>query len=187
MQHHKTTSLLLCALFTALIVVSAFIRIPAPLVPITLQSGMVLFCGILLGPKYGSISVMLYVLLGLCGVPVFAMGGGFGYVLQPTFGYLIGFILGAYVTGAMTWRHSQTYSLSVGRLFAVTICGLIVIYTVGTVYCYGISVWVLGSALAFWPLFLSCIVLPLPGDLALCLLAAILGNRLLPHTKKYIR
>ena len=46
MHHHKTTSLLLCALFTALIVVSAFIRIPTPLVPITLQSGMVLFCGI---------------------------------------------------------------------------------------------------------------------------------------------
>ena len=104
MRHQKTTSLLLCAVFTALLVVSAFIRIPTPLVPITLQSGMVLICGILLGPKYGSISVLLYVCLGLCGVPVFAMGGGLGYVLQPTFGYVMGFILGAYITGTLTWR-----------------------------------------------------------------------------------
>lgn len=187
MQHQKTTSLLLCAVFTALLIVSAFIRIPTPLVPITLQSGMVLICGILLGPKYGSISVLLYVCLGLCGVPVFAMGGGLGYVLQPTFGYLMGFILGAYITGTMTWRYGQTHALSVGRLFAFALCGLIVIYAVGTIYCYGICVWVLGTALAFWPLLLSCVILPLPGDVALCLLAAILGKRLLPHTKKYIR
>ena len=64
MHHGKTTALMLCALFTAMISVSAFIRIPTPLVPITLQSGIVLLTGLLLGPKYGSISVLLYVLPG---------------------------------------------------------------------------------------------------------------------------
>lgn len=187
MYHHKTTALMLCALFTALISVSAFIRIPAPLVPITLQSGMVLLSGILLGPKYGSLSVVLYVLLGLCGVPVFSMGGGFGYVLQPTFGYLLGFIIGAYVTGSLSWRRYQnTGSIERSRLLYAAICGLILIYIAGTIYCYWMSVVVLGSAIAFWPLFFSCIILPLPGDAALCVLASILGSRMLPHTKKYL-
>lgn len=187
MQHQKTTSLLLCALFTALISVSAFIRIPAPLVPITLQSGVVLLCGILLGPKRGSICVAVYVLLGLCGMPVFAMGGGLGYVLQPTFGYLIGFIMGAFVTGYFTWRYQVKHAIiDTKQLFLFALLGLVVIYAVGMVYCYVISVFVLGTSLAFWPFFISCVILPLPGDLMLCFLAALLGKRLLPHTKHYV-
>ena len=187
MQRQKTTSLLLCALFTALLSVSALIRIPTPLVPITLQSGLVLLCGMLLGPKRGSICIAVYVLLGLCGVPVFAMGGGFGYVLQPTFGYLIGFICGGSLTGSLTWRYQQgRHVLDTKRLFGFALLGLVVIYAIGMVYCYVISVFVLGTALAFWPLLLSCVILPLPGDLMLSFLAALLGKRLLPHTKRYV-
>ncbi len=183
MRHHKTTSLLLCALFTALISVSAFIRIPTPLVPITLQSGAVLLAGILLGPKYGSISALIYVLLGLLGVPVFTMGGGLGYIFQPTFGYLIGFVLGAYFTGALVWRKNYVD----GKwFFLAALAGLLAIYFIGTAYCYWISVFVLGTEIAFWPLFVSCAIIPLPGDIALCILAAITGKRMFPHTKKYI-
>lgn len=183
MQYRKTTILLLCALFTALISVSAFIRIPAPLVPITLQSGMVLLAGILLGPKYGSISVLTYVMLGLVGIPIFSMGGGLGYVMQPTFGYLIGFIIGAYLTGILVWRK---YPIDGKWFFLATQAGLLIIYLIGTIYCYWISVFVLGTEVAFWPLLFSCAILPLPGDIALCVLAAILGKRMFPHTKKYI-
>ncbi len=183
MQYRKTTTLLLCALFTALISVSAFIRIPTPLVPITLQSGMVLLAGILLGPKYGSMSVLLYVLLGLCGVPVFTAGGGLGYVFQPTFGYLIGFIFGAYITGILVW-HSEKKDRR--RFLSAVVAGLLVIYILGTAYCYLVSVFVLGTELAFWPLLVSCVILPLPGDIVLCILSVILGKRLLPYTKKYI-
>ena len=86
MQHKKTTSLLLCALFTALVAMGAFIRIPTPLVPLTLQLWCTTMAGMLLGPKLGAISVLVYVLLGLIGVPVFTMGGGIGYIFQPTFG-----------------------------------------------------------------------------------------------------
>lgn len=187
MGHHKTTTLILCALFTALIAVSAFIRIPAPLVPITLQSGMVLLSGMLLGPKYGSISVLLYVLLGLCGVPIFTMGGGLSYVFQPTFGYLIGFIAGAYITGSITRRmmHSAM-PMGAKRLYLSLLPGLAVIYAFGTAYCYFISTFVLGNSLAFWPLVLSCVLLPLPGDLVFCVLVVLLSKRLLPYAKKYI-
>ena len=184
MRYRKTTTLMLCALFTALISVSAFIRIPAPLVPITLQSGTVLLAGILLGPKYGSLSVFLYVMLGLFGVPVFASGGGFGYVLQPTFGYLLGFVLGAYITGTVVHRGGL---LKRNQIFLAALAGLFVIYLIGTGYCYMISVLVIGTEIAFWPLMISCAILPLPGDLALCILASIIGARMLPHIQTNIR
>ena len=183
MQHHKTTSLLLCALFTALLCVSAWIRIPTPLVPITLQSGVVLLAGVLLGPKRGAQCSLSYLLIGLFGVPVFSLGGGFGYILQPTFGYLLGFVVACYVTGQLVWKKP---SITHGKLFLAALVGLCIIYFIGTVYCYGISVLVLGSELAFWPLVVSCCLLPLPGDLALCLLTAILGKRLYPYTRRYI-
>ena len=183
MQHRKTTALLLCALFTALIAVSAFIRIPAPLVPITLQSGTVLLSGILLGVKNGAKSVLIYVLLGLAGVPIFTMGGGISYVFQPTFGYLFGFIIGAYIAGVLAWK--KTFP-TVPYLFCCALAGLAAIYLIGTVYCYWISTFVLGTELAFWPLLVSCCLVPLPGDLLLCLLTAHIGKRLRPFTRSKI-
>ena len=86
-------------LFTALIAAGAFIRIPIPVVPFTLQFLFTTLAGLLLGGKNGAISVGVYIFLGLLGLPVFASGGGFAYVLTPTFGYLIGFGAGAYLTG----------------------------------------------------------------------------------------
>ena len=86
-------------LFTALIAAGAFIRIPVPVVPFTLQFLFTMLAGLLLGGRLGAISVGSYIVLGLIGLPVFASGGGIGYILTPTFGYLIGFCVGAFVTG----------------------------------------------------------------------------------------
>lgn len=69
-------SLILCALFAALIAVGAFIKIPVPFVPFTLQLLFTTLAGIVLGPKYGALSVGVYILIGLCGVPIFTQGGG---------------------------------------------------------------------------------------------------------------
>ena len=60
-------SLILCALFAALIAVGAFIKIPVPFVPFTLQLLFTTLAGIVLGPKYGALSVGVYILIGLCG------------------------------------------------------------------------------------------------------------------------
>ena len=68
-------SLILCALFAALIAVGAFIKIPVPFVPFTLQLLFTTLAGIVLGPKYGALSVGVYILIGLCGVPIFTQGG----------------------------------------------------------------------------------------------------------------
>ena len=58
-----------------------------------------MLAGLLLGSKRGTISVVAYMLLGLAGLPIFSEGGGLWYVFKPSFGYIIGFCLGTYVTG----------------------------------------------------------------------------------------
>ncbi|MDR2090881.1 MAG: biotin transporter BioY [Clostridiales bacterium] len=92
-----------CGLFAALIAVGAKITIPGPIVPFTVQFLFVNLAGVLLGKRGGMLSVGIYVALGLLGLPVFANGGGgIGYVLNPRFGYLIGFFAGSYAAGAVS-------------------------------------------------------------------------------------
>ena len=95
----KTKTLVYCGLFTALIAVGAFIKIPIPVVPFTLQYLFTMMAGLLLGPKLGAMAVTFYMLLGLIGLPIFAEGGGLWYIFKPSFGYIIGFIVGTFVTG----------------------------------------------------------------------------------------
>ena len=94
--------MILCSLFAALIAVGAFIKIPVPVVPFTLQFLFTTLAGMFLGARNGAASVILYLILGLAGLPIFAQGGGPGYVLVPSFGYLIGFAAGTWITGKMT-------------------------------------------------------------------------------------
>ena len=97
----KTRQMILIALFAALTGIGAFIKIPTPLVPYTLQYLFCAYAGIFLGSKDGLYSQLLYITIGLVGFPIFASGGGPAYVLQPTFGYLMGFAAGAYVIGLL--------------------------------------------------------------------------------------
>ena len=94
MRNQKTRELVLCALFTALTAVGAFIKIPVPVVPFTLQFLFTMLAGLLLGGRLGAISVGAYAVLGLLGLPIFTEGGGFWYLLKPSFGYILGFIVG---------------------------------------------------------------------------------------------
>lgn len=177
----KTRDMILCALFTALITVGAFIRIPIPVVPFTLQFLFTMLAGLLLGGKLGAISVCVYILLGLMGFPVFAEGGGFSYILKPSFGYLIGFAAGSFVTGFIAGKSdSPGYKL----LLAACFSGLGIVYLFGMVYYYLISNFYLGTPIGLWPLFLYCFLLAVPGDIVLCILGAMLGKRLIPIMRK---
>ena len=89
-MHQKTKMLARAALLAALTAVGAFIKIPLGYSSITLQFFFTAMAGCLLGPYWGAASQGVYVLLGLVGLPIFTLGGGFGYVLQPTFGFLLG-------------------------------------------------------------------------------------------------
>ena len=173
---NKTRNLVMTAMFTALITAGAFIKIPIPVCPFTLQFLFTTLAGIILGRNRGAIAAALYLILGLAGLPIFAGGGGIGYVLQPTFGYLIGFIAGAYITGAV----AHGGALSFRRLIAASFAGLFVVYAMGMCYYWLISRFWLEKPIGLWSLFLYCFLLAVPGDICLCILSAVLGKRLLP-------
>jgi biotin transport system substrate-specific component len=157
----------LVALFAALTAFGAFVRVPLPAVPLTLQTAAVLLSGILLGPRLGSLSQLVYLVIGLMGAPVFAQGGGPGYVLNPTFGYLFGFMGGAAAAGFLAgeWRRAGAV-----RLFCAMASGLAVIYLCGGLYLYWNITVLQGKSVSFLHVARIGWLLPLPGDLVKILL-----------------
>lgn len=173
----KTRDLIYCSLFTALIAVGAFLRVPIPVLPFTLQYLFTMLAGLLLGPRRGTISVVAYMLLGLAGLPIFTEGGGFWYVLKPSFGYIIGFCLGTYLTGRLAQSFREK---TLGHYLVANFAGLAVVYLVGMVYYYVICNFVIGAPIGLGPLLLYCFVLAVPGDILLSILAAVVAKRVQP-------
>ncbi|MCR5529815.1 MAG: biotin transporter BioY [Saccharofermentans sp.] len=165
-----TKDIVLIPMFTALIAVGAFIKIPLPTCPLTLQWFFVMCAGILLGSKKGAISTLLYVLLGLIGLPIFTGGGGFWYVFQPTFGYFIGFIVCSFLIGIMAEKKMN--------LYAVCLIATVLLYIIGSAYAYVIlNFYQDGEGMPIGKLLFSFMVLPLPGDIIKVVLAAFVGGR----------
>lgn len=179
-MRNKIKSLILCSLFAALSGAGAFIKIPIPYVPISLQSFFTTLAGLLLGANLGTASVGIYVIIGLLGIPIFTQGGGIAYVLQPTFGYLLGFILGAYVTGKVMGKGSISFL----RAFCACFVGLIAIYAVGVPYFYIISNYFISKPIAIWPLLSFGFFATLPGDIIKCIVCSLLATKLIPIIRK---
>jgi len=175
--------LVMCGMFMALIAIGAFIKIPIPVVPFTLQFLFTMLAGLLLGGKLGAISVLGYILLGLAGLPIFAEGGGIYYLLKPSFGYMIGFCIGSYVTGKIANKR-QTPSLK--RLLCANFIGLMIVYGIGMLYYYIICNFVLVTPIGIGTLFLYCFVLAVPGDMFLCIGSACLARRMIPLQRRII-
>ncbi len=182
-KSEKTKSMILTAMFVALITAGAFIKIPVPVVPFTLQFLFTMLSGLLLGGKRGFAAVSVYIVLGLAGLPVFAQGGGINYIFNPSFGYIIGFAIAAFVTGKIANKDKDP---SYKRLLSANFIGLGIVYLFGMGYYSLISSLYLGDPIGLWPLFLYCFLLAVPGDILLCILAAYLGKRLIPLRRKNI-
>ena len=177
MKNSKVRDLVLCSLFVALVIVGTFIRIPIPVLPFTLQLLFTMLAGLLLGPKLGATSVIIYIILGLIGIPVFTEGGGIGYIFKPTFGYIVGFAVGAYATGKIANKEKNP---SMRRLLIANFIGLFIVYAFGMIYYYIISNFYLASPIGVKAIILYCFVLAVPRDIFLCFLGAMLGKRLIP-------
>ena len=99
------TKILISFLFTILIALSSKISVPFYPVPMTMQTFVVLLCGVILGPRFGFITLSLYLFEGAIGLPVFQgtpeKGLGITYLVGPTGGYLIGFIISAFIAGLL--------------------------------------------------------------------------------------
>ncbi len=164
-----------CAIFVVLMIVSAFIKIPFPLVPLTFQTVVAVLAGLLLGSLYGTAAVGVYIFMGLIGLPVFTNGGGFAYVVQPTFGYILGFAAAAFVAGLIGGKGKITLL----RALVAGGIGFLVNYLVGVPYFLLIWRFYMHNG-GVWEAAVTYNFLYMPKDFALCLLAGFLAWRVRP-------
>lgn len=127
-QAGRVRAAVLVALFAVLTAVGALIRVPLPGVPFTLQVPAALLAGLVLGPWRGAASQLAYLAIGLLGLPVFASGGGLGYLLTPTFGFLVGFVAAAFVAGLVAGDLARC---GAARLTVALLFGIAATYLVG--------------------------------------------------------
>lgn len=152
----NTNKLILSALFTALTAAGAKINFILPGMPVTLQPIIVILAGCLIGGNAAFLSQITYIILGLIGIPVFAMPlAGPAYLSQPTFGYLLGFAAAAFVIGTVIEKSGRK---SIFVFMAASIIGLLLIYIFGISYFYGLMNLYLGKSV----LISDAIVMILP-------------------------
>ncbi len=122
----KARTISYVALFTALTAIGAFIKIPIPCIPFTLQILAVYLAGALLGPRLGMLSQLCYVLIGLIGVPVFAEGGGNRLYIQTHFRLFARiYSAGAYVNG---WLINRFLLSTIRSIFLANAATLLTVY-----------------------------------------------------------
>lgn len=173
-SHSKVQSMAYIALFAVVMAVCSWISIPILEVPYTLQTFAVFLAVGVLGGKRGTLAVLVYILLGAVGVPVFAgFTGGLGYLLGNTGGYIIGFLF----TALLMWLLEALLGRKLWILGVSMVLGLVVCYAFGTawfmvVYARNAGAVGLGTALGW------CVIPYIIPDLVKIALALVLTNRL---------
>ena len=147
------------AVMAALTAVGGFIRFPLGAMSFTLQDMFTVLAGVLLGWKWGAASQAVYVALGLMGLPIFTQGGGLGYVFQPSFGFLLGIIPAAALTGLLAGERGE-----VKRVVPACVAGLAVMYLIGVPYMGMILNLYMGKGLSVWTIVKTGLLIYIPGD-----------------------
>lgn len=163
------------AVFAGLTSAMGFVRIPFYPVPFTLQTLGVYLSGSLLGKKRGGFSQIIFLGMGLAGIPVFTSGGGLGYVFSPTFGYLLAFPIGAWLTG---WCVEQFSSKSKYTLFLTHFPAVLSILFLGTFYLYFALRVFVGKPISLGQAFWSGCLLFFPGEVIKVYASVILHQRM---------
>lgn len=176
----RTTRVVTVAMFTALIAVGAFIKVPIGIVPASLQCGICILCALLLGPWESLSAVAIYIAMGLIGIPVFTAGGGFGYVLQPTFGYLMGYLVALPVGGMIARGVRGDAEIKLYRLLAGAFAALAIVYAFGVTYMYLMLNFYLAKPMGIGKAWLTGCAVFLPTDITWCVLGAIVARRVAP-------
>jgi biotin transport system substrate-specific component len=128
MKTNKTSRMIKIALMAALIGILSYISIPIPPVPITAQTIAVMLAGLLLTPMDAMLSLLIFILLGAIGVPVFSNGSsGLGVLFGPTGGYIFGFLISAGFISYFKGTGKNIYR----NLIVTTIGGIFVVYLIG--------------------------------------------------------
>lgn len=159
---------ILCALFAALTAVCTFINIPLPFtpIPINLATLSVFLAGGLLGPKYGPLSQIVYILVGAIGMPVFSnFQGGIGVLAGPTGGFLAGYVAAAFVIGIILKRslkpdaNDETNRKYILKIVLSCGAGMLTYFTLGTIWFMFIT------NTGLWASLISCVIPFLIGDI----------------------
>ncbi|MFX3673439.1 MAG: biotin transporter BioY [Paenisporosarcina sp.] len=182
-NHSRTLQLIQMAMFASLMMIganiSSFLIIGG--VPITLQTFFAILAGFLLGKRSGAIAMLVYAIIGLAGLPVFAeFSGGFDTILSPTFGFIVSFIFVAYIAGYIV----EKYPTKVGFVVAA-LAGTAFNYLFGTNWMYAaFKLWLSAPEGFSYKMAWAWMAVPLPKDLLLAVLAGLFGFRLRPIIQK---
>ncbi|HEO8419174.1 biotin transporter BioY [Niallia sp. FSL W8-0635] len=177
MKQWKALDITMIALFVAFMAVGAnvtsFLIIGG--VPVTLQTFFAILAGLLLGKRLGSIAMVVYMLVGLIGIPIFAgVSGGLIILTKPSFGFILAFILTAFIVGLIAEKKP-----SIPTFVFSAFIGLIINYIIGTSWMYmAYKLWYLAPAGFTYQLLWSWMAFPLIKDVILTLIAGVVGYRL---------
>ncbi len=164
--------MILAGLFAALIAISSQLYIPIGPVPHTLQIFFVLLAGLVLGSRWGFTSVGLWVLLGVFGLPVFSQGkAGVAVLAGPTGGFLVGFMVCAFLVGWLTERGGVSF----GKTFSFMLLGLAMVYLVGLAGFMASFEYFLHKPMTFDKALILAVFPFLPFDFVKALMAAVIG------------
>jgi biotin transport system substrate-specific component len=178
MSIEKLRMVVLASLMAALTAVGAYIHIPIGPVPIILSTLFAVLSGLLLGSRWGLVSMGVYLLVGAIGMPVFAGGkGGFAHFFGPTGGYLFGFAFASWITGFISERSRGSLTLDV----LVVIIGSLAIYALGVP-------WLKVVTQMSWPKTLMVGVVPfLIGDTIKAFVVVVLARSVRPILKRQLQ
>jgi biotin transport system substrate-specific component len=173
-------TLVYSGMFAALMMIGANITAFAPFlvvggVPITLQTFFAILAGLILGSRRGALAMTVYMFIGLAGAPVFArFGGGFGTVISPTFGFIVSFILVAFIAGKIVEKNGKLQGYIIAAL-----AGMTVNYLFGTNWMYfAYKLWAAAPDAFTYKVAWLWMVPPLPKDIILSVLAGNFGHRM---------
>lgn len=176
----RTVDLIYCSMFATLMMIGANITSFVPFlvaggVPITLQTFFAVLAGLVLGRYKGAAACGVYMLIGLAGAPVFAkFSGGLATVLSPTFGFILMFIVCAYIAGAIVERFQTKRAYIASGLVAMTL-----LYLLGTNWMYvAYKFWAAAPEGFTYTMAWAWMIPPMPKDFILAIFAGLLAYRL---------
>ncbi|WP_033828105.1 biotin transporter BioY [Bacillus andreraoultii] len=180
MKKMKTIEITLVSMFVVLIAIGANITSIIPFlvvggVPITLQTFFAVLSGLILGSRLGAIATSVYAFMGLVGLPVFArFSGGFGSIISPTFGFILSFILAAYVGGKIV-ANKKTVTPYIIAAFV----GTFINYFIGTNWMYfAYKFWADAPEGFTYGMAWLWMLPPLPKDIILAAVAGVFAHKM---------
>jgi biotin transport system substrate-specific component len=166
----------LVAIGSLALAISAKIQVPFWPVPITMQSLVVLLIGLAYGSRLGAATVLAYLVEGLAGLPVFAgLSAGPAYMMGPTGGYLLGFLLAAAFVG---WLAERGWDRTLGGTAAALVLGHVVLFIPGVIWLAILFGWPRAIALGVTPFIAATIVKTALGIALIAAVRSLIGNRL---------